>query len=208
MAMRTNELNMMKINESFCHKTYINCLNAIFYFAFSLMHYAHAQEANNSDDIHLGAQIIFSMPGQSNKERPGKRLGNGVGFAIYMEKKWKNNNALRLRWKRVTLNRYKFTDSFGFDNTFENDEKGIIQETILEHSYYPTIKYLPYSIVGLGYGEIRWDQRIKSRWESKSITGGLYYGIGWNLPKQSALEFRYKIRGPESFFETSLSLLF
>jgi hypothetical protein len=64
---------------------------------------AHAQEAGGRAGFHLGGQAIFSViPSGGDNETSA----NGLGFSIHLEKIWKNNNALRLRWKQVEHNSF------------------------------------------------------------------------------------------------------
>jgi hypothetical protein len=78
-------------------------------------------------------------------------------------------------------------------------------EFVLEHSYYPKTKYLPYSIVGHGFGS-RKDANNKNSEPPFSVTL-LYLGAGWNLSERSALEFRFKL-GTDSALEISFLLRF
>jgi hypothetical protein len=147
------------------------------------------------------------MPTQGRDSDSQQIPSNGRGFSIYAEHTWKSNISLRLRWKTINYNSYKFTYSPSPGNEFENEEKVSSSEYILEGLYYPNMKYLPYVVAGLGGGDVRWSQKIKTRWELEDVTAAFYYGLGWDLTKYAALEFIFR-DGRSKSIETSLSLHF
>jgi hypothetical protein len=168
---------------------------------------AGAQEANTRAGYHYGVQATFSTP-FGNRDP----IANGAGFSVYGEKIWNSDIGLRGRLeymahKTATFSTHRSFPPFG---EMETKEKLSYTTAIVDCLLYNDTKYIPYVLVGIGFGNEK--RQVLPGYEASGVSspenlayGTLYTGFGWHLTKHVGLEIRNRWIG-ENTFEVSLCL--
>ena len=170
-----------------------------------------AQEFSSRAGFDLGGQITFSTP-YNNTEQ----MASFSGYAIYAEKIWESNNAIRGRLQFMTTKTFITKHYNWMGSELLVEDKVSYQGAVVEYLRYFDKKYVPYVFVGLGI--FKPEQKDKGGHYSGSLgtqpsgSGALYYGAGWDVVvwgKRIAMEFDVR-NGSEAgqTFEASLSFSF
>jgi hypothetical protein len=197
-------------------KKFVHWLNVVFCHALVLSMAAppaHAQEANSRAGFHVGFQPIFSTPFSNNEHM----TANATGVAVYAEKIWKSNDAVRLRYVAASSKTFTGRAYFYTGDEVLFDDKLSYNGWIVDYLRYFDNKFAPYVFIGTGIFRPTWMDKgghysgLQST--QPSGTGALYYGIGWDFVgsgPRAAIEFN--IRNGDSkagnTFEGSLCLSF
>jgi hypothetical protein len=177
---------------------------------------AHAQEAGGRTGVYYGGQILYSTPYSTDKIRV-----NAAGAALYAEKIWESNNAIRGRLVHVASKSFLVYEYHGVpDYPVSINEKIKYTGAVVDYLRYFDNKFLPYVFVGTGifhrdyvtrkaqidYGDF--NQTFKNG------SAAVYYGTGWDYyakggKLRGAVEFSVR-NGSETgqTFEVSLSFGF
>jgi hypothetical protein len=176
---------------------------------------AQAQEINSRAGVYYGAQITYATPYNSNKLKV-----NAAGAAIYAEKIWASNNAIRGRLVHVASKSFLVYEYPGNPMyPVAINEKIKYTGVVVDYLRYFDHKFLPYVFVGSGIfhrdyqtskADIDWGGFDDS---FKNGSAALYYGAGWDYVTRGGLRgaIEFSVRnGSETgqTFEASLSFGF
>jgi hypothetical protein len=176
---------------------------------------AHAQEANGRAGVNYGAQIIYSTPCRNqNIDQMHLPRANAYGGALYAEKIWESNNAIRGRLVHAATETFIGKDYNWMDNVALFKIKRSYTGAVVDYVRYFDTKFVPNIFVGLGYFKLR--QRTWGGWDGggiskpSSLVG--YYGAGWDYSARGlkgAAEFGIRMDAlVGQTFEVSLSFGF
>jgi hypothetical protein len=177
---------------------------------------AHAQDANSRAGVYYGAQIIYSTLFDNITIGSDSSAANAYGGALYAEKIWESNNAIRGRL--VHMDTGTFTDKTHnyMGNVVWYKDRASYTGAIVDYVRYFDTKFVPYVFVGAGcfkpYQMDNGGHYSGYPSDPLKVSFASYYGGGWDYSVRGlrgAAEFGIRI-GTEmgQSFEASLSFGF
>jgi hypothetical protein len=174
---------------------------------------AHAQEASGRAGLYIGAQATFQTQFGTND----LMKGNVAGGAIYAEKIWESNNAVRVRYAAMASETFSAKTYDWNENEVLYRDKLNYAGGIADYLHYFDKKYVPYVFAGIGVFNRHWMDK-GGRYPGLPPSQGpgaiaLHFGAGWDfavLGRRAAIEFniRHGMSKEGKSFEASFCLPF